>query len=93
MNKIKTIIRYVVSIMVGVFLIGCENNPEDSIRVCQIWKIVYYEDNPYKETITDYREVIEISDEYVLYTQNQEYIYSERKYWFVMGSECVYNCN
>lgn len=83
-------------LMILIFFIGSYyllfNKKEDSIKVGQTWKYVFDEDNPYSEPYIQYRKVIDISGEYVLYVKNGKDTLNERKYWFVVGSKCIYNC-
>ena len=75
---------------------GCSDLPkvkESSIDVGQTWKYTENEDNPYEKVETTYKEVIEITGEYVLYIKDGKDTLNEKKYWFVVGSECVSNCN
>ena len=60
-----------------------------SIEVGQVWEETLYEDNPYKETKTYTKEVIEIKNGYVLYVENSIDTLSESKYWFTVSSECI----
>jgi hypothetical protein len=92
MNLIKTLTRYAIYTLLVAFATGCTND-ENSIKVGQTWKHTLFEDDPYRKVVVDYREVIEITGEYVLYVENKKDTLHEKKYWFVVNSECVSNCN
>lgn len=85
-------LSYVFYLVLVVFVNSCTNR-EDSVKVGQIWKQTLYEDDPYKNAVIEYKEVIEITGEYVLYIKNKKDTLHENKYWFVVCSECVSNCN
>ncbi len=87
---------YLLYTLVVAFAIGCTNEEDsikDSIKVGQTWKQTLFEDDPYRKAVIDYKEVIEITGEYVLYIENDKDTLHEKKYWFVVRSECVSNCN
>ena len=90
-NEMKKL-SYVFYLVLVAFATGC-TNIEDSIKVEQTWKHTLFEDNPYRKAVIDYREVIEITGEYVLYVENNKDTLHEKKYWFVVSSKCVRNCN
>ena len=79
------------AVLVSVLFSSCSK--EDKIKVGQNWKYTYGVDNPYEKAIIHYREVIEITGEYVLYIQDKKDTLNDKKYWFVVSSECVKNCN
>lgn len=83
---------YVFYLVLVAVATGCTND-EGSIKVGQTWKYTYGIDNPYEPAKIYYQEVIELTDEYVLYVQNKKDTLHEKKYWFVVSSECVSNCN
>ena len=85
--KIKNYVLYALLVAVA---IGCG---EDTIKVGQVWKETYNENNPYKKVTINYKEVIEITGEYLLYVKNKKDTVVDKKYWFVVCSECVSNCN
>jgi len=73
-----------------VFATGCSQvNPEGSIEVGQIWKQTLHEDDPYQKAEIYYKEVIEITGDYVLFVQNKKDTLHQKKYWFVVSSECI----
>lgn len=90
-NDMKKLI-YVFYLVIVAFAIGCTNN-EESIKVGQTWKYTYGIDNPYEPARIYYKEVIEITGEYVLYIKDKKDTLNEKKYWFVVNNECVSNCN
>jgi hypothetical protein len=90
-NNMKKL-SYVFYLVLVAFANSCTND-EDNIKVGQIWKETLYEDDPYRKAVIDYKEVIEITGKYVLYVKNKKDTLHEKKYWFVVNSECVSNCN
>jgi len=84
--------RHLLYTLLVAVAVGCTNN-EDSIKVGQTWKYTYGIDNPYERAKIHYREVIEITGEYVLYIEDKKDTLNDKKYWFVVNSECVSNCN
>ena len=93
MKNLKIKISYTFyTVLVAFLIVGC-TDIKDTIKVGQVWKMTYNEDNPYKKATINYNEVIEITGEYLLYVKNKRDTVSEKKYWFVVGSKCVSNCN
>lgn len=68
------------------------NRKENTVEVGQIWKSSYYENDPYREEVNYYNEIIDLPEDYVVYIQNGKDTLSETRYWFVVKSECVENC-
>ena len=85
-------LSYVFYLVLVAFTAGC-TEPEDTIEVGQIWKETINRDNPYKKATIFYKEVIEITGEYVLYVESKKDTIPEKKFLFVVSSECVSNCN
>ena len=81
-------IKYGFLLLVSCFSTSCS----ESIKVGQTWKQTFNEDNPYETVRVNYKKVIEITGEYVLYTMNDKDTLNEKKYWFVVSSQCVDNC-
>jgi hypothetical protein len=66
------------------------------IKVGQMYKEVSFKDNPYRKPIVDYKRVIDIKGDYVLFIQNGEDTLSDSKRWFTVGSVLMENyqfCN
>ena len=91
MKNLKTKLSYAIYFMLVAFAVGCTND-KVSIKVGQTWKYTYNDDNPYEKATINYKEVIEITGEYVLYIENKKDTLNENKFWFVLG-ECVSNCD
>lgn len=90
--RLNNKLRYsLYAVLVAVFFSSCSK--EDKINVGQTWKYTYGIDNPYEKARIHYREVIEITGEYVLYIEDKKDTLNDKKYWFVVSSECVQNCN
>jgi len=79
-------------LIIASFLTPCDT-PAIEVKVGQTWKAVYNDDNPYEVIVINYREVIDISGDYVLYIQNEKDTLNKQIYWFVCcDNECIKNC-
>ena len=66
---------------------------KNSLKVNQVWKKTFFEENPFIENEVYYRKVIDIKGNYVLYLEDNDTL-SCSKFTFINGeSECVENCD
>ena len=81
----------IVSLLLVAVVTSC--NKENSIKVGQTWKYTYGIDNPYENAHIHYNKVIDVTGDYVLYIKDGKDTVNEKKYWFVVNSECIDNCH
>lgn len=92
MNSFVRILFTLAAVLIlASFTLEC-NRKEDSVKVGQVWKESHYKDNPYRDEEVNYKKVIDISGDYVLYIMNEKDTLNELLYWFVVNSECIENC-
>tara|TARA_R110000772_G_scaffold95789_1_gene194129 strand:- start:2889 stop:3137 length:249 start_codon:yes stop_codon:yes gene_type:complete len=65
---------------------------ENSIEIGQVWEYIPVDENPFKKKIFSSDSVIDVKGDYVLFIRNGDSI-SQRKSWFIIGYECVRNCD
>jgi hypothetical protein len=66
-----------------------EEQKISSMKVGQVWKHTYDENNPYKETIIYYHKIISINGDYILYIENNKDTLSSKKNLFILNSDLV----